>query len=524
MIENSMCKSSSLLRTLLLCMITIGMYASAGIAQENERFPVRGFHLDLRIQVMKMPALKAFALRLSKNGINTLIMEWEGTYPYQSHPLIANRYAYTRTEIKSFTAYCSTLGIDVIPLQQSFGHVEYILRHYRYTELREDEKDYSQVNPLREDLAKKLFTELYTDLISTHSSPYIHIGGDETYLLGHSEESKKKVELVGKGRLYGDYLKMLCDIVISLGKRPVVWADIALKYPEALSILPKETIFVDWNYGWDLNRFGDHQKLTEQGFEIWGAPAIRSGPDNIYLTDWKKHFDNIKDFIPSASELKYKGIVMTSWSTSGIYSPVFESTSDVNELYPVRRVYPITGFNILIDAYFAALKLNTHLNVNAFIDTYGKEKYGFSAEESAAFVHVMTSTAFEINQGKISPTGTSIGQAVDSAIYIADVLHGLRPRTYKQEFAHYVLMADIRLRYIRFKNVEMRVNDNNFTEAGVPEVLQELRALQKSKLDRRYIRLNKEIFYEQELKEDCKLMNSDIERLYDRLKKANTKR
>jgi hypothetical protein len=29
---------------------------------------------------------------------------------------------------------------------------------------------------------------------------------------------------------------MLCDIVISLGKIPVMWADIALKHPEALQL------------------------------------------------------------------------------------------------------------------------------------------------------------------------------------------------------------------------------------------------------------------------------------------------
>ncbi|TQM49764.1 glycosyl hydrolase family 20 [Arcticibacter tournemirensis] len=511
-----MYSSRRLFRAIAISTFMLWLYTAAS-AQETARFPIRGFHLDLRIQVMKMPALKAFALRLSKNGINTLIMEWEATYPYQLHPLIANRFAYTREEIKSFTAYCSSIGLDVIPLQQSFGHVEYILRNYRYAELREDQKDYSQVNPLKVEETKKLFTELYKDLISTHSSPYIHVGGDETYLLGHSEESKKKVEQVGKGRLYGDYLKMLCDIVISLGKRPVVWADIALKYPEALPILPKETIFVDWNYGWDLNRFGDHEKLTEQGFEIWGAPAIRSSPDNYYLTDWKKHFNNIRDFIPSAAKIGYKGMVMTSWSTSGIYSPVFESASEITQLYPVRHVYPITGFNILIDAYFAALKSSVPLEINTFIKTYGREKYGLSTEQSKAFLHAITSTAYDINQGKISPTGISISEVVDSAEFVAETLHRLKPARNKQEFDHYVLMADIRLRYLRYKKLEMQVNSKNFTEAEIPLVLPQLRSLRKSGLGKQFIRLNKKTFYKQELQEESELMNAGIDNLYSRL-------
>ena len=58
--------------------------------------------MDLRIQVMKMDALKSFAKTLSESGINTLVMEWEGAFPFEKHPLIPNRYAYTKDEIKSF--------------------------------------------------------------------------------------------------------------------------------------------------------------------------------------------------------------------------------------------------------------------------------------------------------------------------------------------------------------------------------------------------------------------------------------
>ena len=125
-------------RILLLLIFPIQFFFGQSITAQQNDFAIKGFHLDLRIQVMKIDALKTFAKGLSESGINTLVMEWEATYPFEKHPLISNRYAYTKEEIKSFIQYCSSLGIDVIPLQQSFGHVEYILRHYRYKELRED--------------------------------------------------------------------------------------------------------------------------------------------------------------------------------------------------------------------------------------------------------------------------------------------------------------------------------------------------------------------------------------------------
>ena len=360
------------------------LFSQTTTAQQKD-FAVKGFHLDLRIQVMKMDALKAFAKKLSEQGINTLVMEWEATYPFEKHPLIPNKYAYKKEEIKSFIKYCGDIGIDVIPLQQSFGHVEYILRHERYKDLREDQKDYSQVCPSEEEGDKRLFTDLFTELAATHPSKYFHIGGDETYLLGHCEKCKAKAAKEGTSKLYIDHIKMLCDIVISLGKIPVMWADIALKHPEALKLLPKQTILVDWNYGWDLNNFGDHQKLMESGFEVWGAPSLRSHPDNYFLTQWEKHFKNIRDFIPVCRQLGYKGIVMTSWSTSGQYSTVWETSDDIIDLYAIRHVYPITGFNILLSAYTKSLQAQKELNISEFTKSYSKEQYCFNDEQSVFF-------------------------------------------------------------------------------------------------------------------------------------------
>lgn len=487
------------------------------LATASHDFKVKGFHLDLRIQVMTIPALKSFAKKLSENGINTLVMEWEATYPFKKHPLVANRFAYSREEVIDFIAYCNQLKIDVIPLQQSFGHVEYILRHPRYRDFREDQKDYSQVNPIKEDLNRELFTELYQDLISTHTSEYIHIGGDETYLLGHSPESKKKAEELGKGRLYGDFIKLLCDIVVGLGKRPVLWADIALKYPDALEGLPKETVFVDWNYGWDINMFGDHNNLLKSGFEIWGAPALRSHPDNYFLTQWEKHFHNIRDFIPLARGFGYTGLVMTSWSTSGLYSTVWESTRDIIDLYAIRRVYPITGFNMLIGAFFEGVNNSKPLDVGQFVLQYAQQQYGFDHQQAKDFWSALKAIPYEIVQGRISSPNVSMSTFLDSAKMVSSTMHRLQPISNKQEFEHYRLMADIRLQYLTYMDIEKRVNSADFREEDVPEVLAALEALNTDDLDKRFIRLNTDDLFEGELRQENKYRNSKIRLLHQRL-------
>ncbi|SOD12483.1 beta-N-acetylhexosaminidase [Pedobacter xixiisoli] len=499
----------NVLSLVVLVALSLGVIVNvnAGKPVIVREFPIKGFHLDLRIQAMKMPALKAFANKLSQNGINTLVMEWEATYPYEKHAVISNKYAYSKAEVKSFIAYCDSLKIDVIPLQQSFGHVEYILKHYRYKDLREDQKDYSQVNPIKEEQCKALFADLFADMVSTHKSPYFHIGGDETYLLGRSKESKRKADSLGMGRLYGDYIKMLCELVVSLGKKPVVWADIALKYPDALKSLPKQTIFIDWNYGWELDRFGDHKKLMESGFEIWGSPAIRSHPDNYFLTDWAKHFNNIKTFIPQGKELGYKGMVMTSWSTSGIYTQIAESHSDFIDLHAIRRVYPISGFNLLIDGFFNAVSSEKPFQPNEFVEKYAADKYGFSKADAKTFWNALKIAPYEINQGKVNKPNFTVKQLADSALLSLNTLKQLKPAKNKNEFSHYTLMSNIRYNYLVTIEVEVALNQTTFKLADANGLLQKLTALNTVEVDQQFKELNADLLHDKEIDEETRLRN-----------------
>ncbi len=503
-----------LLFAFLSLQVCIGQQPSAAT-----NFAVRGFHLDLRIQVMTMPALKNFALRLSQSGINTLIMEYEATYPFEKHPMIPNRYAYTKKEIEDFVAYCGHLGIDVVPLQQSFGHVDYILRNNRYAALREDEKDWSQVCPSQVAGDSALFTDLFTELAATHPSKYFHIGGDETHLLGHCPLCKKKAAEEGISRLYIDHIKMLCAIVIKLGKRPVLWADIALKYPDAIKLLPKETIFVDWNYGWDMNNFGNHEKLVQSGYEIWGAPSLRSHPDNYFLTQWEKHFNNIRTFVPACRQLGYKGMVMTSWSTSGEYSTIYESESGIIDLYAIRRVYPLTGFNMLLAAYAKSLQSTAPLDIDAFVQSYCMKNYGFDKAQAQKFWVALKTAPYEIKNGTVSGAGISVTQLLDSALLSEKTINALTPVRNSTEYEQYKVMASARVLYLTYQNIENQANSNSFTAADVALVLPRLRKLLAAtdKLNDRFTRLNQSYYYPSEIAEENRLRKVKATLLYNRL-------
>lgn len=484
-------------------------------------FEVKGFHLDLRIQVMTAEALKAFAKQIAEFGLNTLVVEWEATYPYTDHATISNEFSYSREEVADFIAYCESLGIAVIPLQQSLGHVEYILRNSRYNHLKEDRKDISQLCPMKTEESEALFRDLFKDLAETHNSDYIHIGGDETYLLGHCELCSARVAEVGKSKLFVDHMKMIANLVIENGKIPVMWADIILKYPEAAAELPAETIFVDWNYGWKINHFGDVPKLQKLGFEFWGSPAIRSHPDNWYLTDWPTHFNNQKEFIPYARENKYQGIVMTSWSTSGLYGFTWDVGYDVAEMTQIRNTYPMSGFRILIACYAEAVARQEAINPQKFALQYGKERFGLTETEAMKLWVFLSYKPELISNGK-PVRSKDIAEMKSTYEAVRNGILTLNPIKNEKEFAHFKLMTDLRMHYLDFKQIESVYNSDGFNQEMVSSLIDKMEAvLEDSKqLSARFSELNKGFLYDAEIQEQNRLRILPMQVLYSRLSKS----
>ena len=510
----------------LLVVFTILLVVISSQSAKAHDFEVKGFHIDLRAEVMTMPALKAFATKLHGIGVNTILMEYEATFPYEKHFTISSKYAYTRDEIRDFVRHCTALGIDVIPLQQTFGHTDYILRHPRYASLAESKNDVTQVCPLKTEKCIELFDELFTDMMSMHTSRYFHIGGDETRLLGVCPKCAAKVAKEGKSKLFVDYMKEICKLVISHGKIPIMWADVILEHPEYIGELPKETIFVDWNYGWSNRKFGDAEALVRQGVTFWGAPAIRSHPDNMHITTWEKHFDNQKVFIPYCREQKYKGVVMTSWSTSGIFSTIWELDYEVIDMVPMRYVYPMNGFNLSIYMYGKALSQIEPINPEAVVVEYAREQLGLSAEEGKTLYKVLMIPQVRFSQAK--PRADHNGNKKSHDAIIKELsqavakLREMKPSHNKRDLDHLILMFDIRLNYVRYKKLEADINQPEATASDVEDLLVKMRDIIKTeeRLCKRFASLQRGYLHPIEIEEINMARTHKMVDTYNRLRKV----
>jgi len=213
-------------------------------------FPRRGVMLDIsRGRVPKLETLLDLAEKLAEFKINELQLYTEHTFAYRNYKSIWQSWgALTGAEIRKLDARCRELGIDLVPNQNSFGHLRHFLEHPRLKKLAEVSGPYAAA---RDEFVRQPSTlapthpgalpflrGLYDELLPNFSSRFFNVGCDETFDLGLGR-SRKLCERVGKGRVYLDFLKEIHHEVSRRGKCMMFWGDIILKYPKLIPQLAK---------------------------------------------------------------------------------------------------------------------------------------------------------------------------------------------------------------------------------------------------------------------------------------------
>ena len=514
----------------------LGFYANDKTSKSDD-FSVVAYHVDLRVQIMPMPTLKALAKEISTLGFNTLIMEWEATYPYKQHSIISNRYAYSREEVTEFINYSEGLGLDVIPLQQSLGHAEYILMHERYAYLRADKRNLSQIDPTRLDAARDFFTELYSDMLSTHQSQYVHIGGDETRILDCKrcqDAWGDDGEELGKSKLYVEYMTMIAEIVIAQGKTPLLWADMILAHPDAIADMPKNVIYIDWNYGWKFDRFGENPRtlIKKYGLKFWGASSIRSSPDDYHVTSWSKHMKNQAVYVSYARESGFEGMVLTSWSTSGEYGYEW-FWPEVVEIFPLRQVYPHAypndAFRMNTLGFIEAVQQEKTFKPKDFAHQYAQQRFGLTAGESERLWNILTdeSLSNKVIIGSSPLSGIKglpdnkrvVSAALAKVRELQAALTKIVPKKNQKEFAHYHLQIDFREYYLSFRQIQYLVQSTAFSEKNNLEAINQLDQLlaRSVGLNKRFKKLFTGKLYDTEIERLNQYRNKKTILLHQRL-------
>ncbi len=211
---------------------------------------------------------------------------------------------------QELSQYAEKYFVQLVGNFQSFGHFEKIAAYPQYAKLAEANRLLSPAFPE----SYQLLQAVYEEMAPVFSSPFFNVNCDETFDLGRGA-SQVMVDSLGFATVYADHLLRLSTMLKKLGKRPMMWADVALKHPEILSKLPPETILIAWEYSAQDSFDFLIEPLKRAGFEVMVAPGVLNS--RRVMPDYKMTRRNIKGLIESAAAKEVLGVLTTVWDDGG---------------------------------------------------------------------------------------------------------------------------------------------------------------------------------------------------------------
>ncbi len=155
---------------------------------------------------------------------------------------------------------------------------------------------------------------MYADLVPLFPGPFLHVGGDETFELGHGQTAAR-VAQVGLGRVYLDHMQKVFGILQPYHKQLMFWGDIALKYPQLLGILPKDMIAVPWDYDPKPSYDSIIKPYRDAGLRVVVAPGAQTW--NQVWPNLDAGYVNIRNFVRDGQKLGAMGMLNTTWNDDG---------------------------------------------------------------------------------------------------------------------------------------------------------------------------------------------------------------
>ncbi len=227
--------------------------------RDHADFAKRGVMLDVsRGRVPRLKALLGLVDHLADFKLNEFQLYTEHTFAYRNcRPVWRGWGALTGAEMRKLDARCRKLGFELVPNQNSFGHLRQWLAHPPLLKLAETSEPWpdqggaflrypstlAPANPGTLPFLRKL----YDELLPNFTSPHFNVGCDETWDLGRGQ-SRKLCATKGKGRVYLDFLKQIHRETNRRKKRMMFWGDIILNYPKLIRELPKDIVALNWGY------------------------------------------------------------------------------------------------------------------------------------------------------------------------------------------------------------------------------------------------------------------------------------
>jgi hypothetical protein len=237
----------------------------------------------------------------------------EHTFASETHPLIGPEGgSLTPAEIRELVAYARKYHIELVPEQQTFGHLHKALRLEKYAELAET--PLGDVLSPQQPGSYQLVADWYKELNELFPGQFFHIGADETFELGQGQ-SRAAAQERGVGAVYFEHLNRVRDLLKPYNRKLMFWGDIALNHPELIGNIPKDLIVMNWQYGARDDFWSSIKPFQDAGLQQFVCPGASNW--NQIFPNLEASTKNITNFVRDGQKAGAVGMMNTTWDDDG---------------------------------------------------------------------------------------------------------------------------------------------------------------------------------------------------------------
>lgn len=323
-------------------------------------------HFDLKGAPPKIDYLLKLIGVFAELGADGLLVEYEDMFPYDGELKVLQasaQSAYSGEEVLSIQEAAKAKGMEVIPLIQTFGHMEFVLKHASLSSLREVPHCLGTLSP-HGDRPLQLVMEMIRQVLELHPGiTTLHIGADEVYMLGQGEQSRKWLESHdgGVAALFLSHVTRVARAV------KMAWPQLTLlMWDDMMRDMSPATLRdcglvglvqpMLWDYTPDLDvekTVSLLEKYSGAGLaEVWAASSFK-GSSSVHTSVpcSRRHVDNTLQWLRVAESVSaavhLRGIALTGWQR-------YDHLSVLCELLPVALPSLASCFQTLAEGKFDA--------------------------------------------------------------------------------------------------------------------------------------------------------------------------
>ncbi|VDO33986.1 unnamed protein product [Haemonchus placei] len=287
-------------------------------------------HLDLKGGAFRPEFFTEIFYYLNRIKATGILIEWEDMFPYTGNLSVAvNGNAYSMENVEYILKEAKRHHLEVIPLVQTFGHLEWILKLEQFAHLREDVR-FPQVICFPEPEAWNLITDMIDQVAEVHKKhgmPYFHMGADEAFQIGVCNASLVEMGRQGsRDRLMLWHISRVAKYIKDKYSTTVLaWHDMfghAMEFDLTAYHMTEVLEPVLWSYAEDLDLYLPKTTwLSLKPFRrVWGSSAWKGADGPARFNSNPVHYiRNHEAWVEQLSRNYHEfdvlqGLIIAGWS------------------------------------------------------------------------------------------------------------------------------------------------------------------------------------------------------------------